>query len=287
MKKQRVFFSSIFFLLLRASLSSVGELHRIEELESLKKNIGAMLFQGHSRSNGASLRPGDRNQRPTTRSQRSPTCSSTSSAAAKKKPIIFIAAAVAPLSAPPPLSLRSRRIQALATRPGAELQSRPTRSTANARAIRPRRGARAKSSIVGVVAAASASASSSSPRQPPLTQAAEASRYCYEDLVLFLLAVDCDVQLNRALTKEEYELAAAVRERRAKIDEALEALRAARDLLPTRGGGAGGGASFSAAAAAAAPAPPSSSASSSDQIDAALEGVRLRSELAAAIEAEE
>lgn len=98
--------------------------------------------------------------------------------------------------------------------------------------------------------------------------------------MLFLLAVDCDAQLNRALTKEEYELAAAVRERRAKIDEALEALRAARDLLPTRG--SGGGASSSSSSS-----PSSSPSSSSDQIDAALEGVRLRSELAAAIEAEE
>ena len=95
--------------------------------------------------------------------------------------------------------------------------------------------------------------------------------------MLFLLATDCDSQLNRALIKEDFELAAAVRGRRAQIDEALEALRAARDLLPTRGGegGAGGG-------------PASSlSSSSSNQIDAALEGVRLRSELAAAIEAEE
>ena len=69
-----------------------------------------------------------------------------------------------------------------------------------------------------------------------------------------------------------------------RFDEALGALRAARDLLPTRGA-AGGGASSSSPAAAAAAASPSSS--SSDQIDAALEGVRLRSELAAAIEAEE
>ena len=226
------------------------------------------------------MRPSDRNQRATTRNQRSPTRCSTSSA--EKKPFVN----AAPLSVAP-LSLRPGRIQALAARPRAELQSLPTRLTANARGIRSRRGARAKSASVVVVAAAasSSSSSSSSPQQPPrLTQAAEASRYCYEDLVLFLLAVDCDVQLNRALTKEEYELAAAVRGRRAQIDEALGALRAARDLLPTRGA-AGGGASSSSPAAAAAAASPSSS--SSDQIDAALEGVRLRSELAAAIEAEE
>lgn len=99
--------------------------------------------------------------------------------------------------------------------------------------------------------------------------------------MLFLLAVDCDVQLNRALTKEEYELAAAVRERRGQIDQALEALRAARDLLPTRGGGAASSSSSSSSFSS-----PSAS-SSSDQIDAALEGVRLRSELAAAIETEE
>jgi len=92
--------------------------------------------------------------------------------------------------------------------------------TANARGIRSRRGARANSAIVVAAASAAAAASSSSSPQSPrrLTQAAEASRYCYEDLVLFLLAVDCDVQLNRALTKEEYELAAAVRERRGQID---------------------------------------------------------------------
>ena len=145
--------------------------------------------------------------------------------------------------------------------------------TSNTRGIRSRRGARGEESPI--VAAA---ASSSSSPQPRLTQAAEASRFCYEDLVLFLLAVDCDVQLNRALTKEEYDLAAAVRERRSQIDEALEALRAARDLLPTRGGGgASSSSSSSPAAVAAAP----------DQMDAALEGVRLRSELAAAIEAEE
>lgn len=155
--------------------------------------------------------------------------------------------------------------------------------TANARGIWPRRGARTKSAISASSSSGGGGgddASSSSP-QLRLTQQAEASRYCYEDLVLFLLAVDCDVQLNRALTKEEYELAAAVRERRGKIDEALEALRAARDLLPTRGG-SGSGASPSSAAGAS-----SASASSSNRIDAALEGVRLRSELATAVEAEE
>ena len=243
-----------------------------------------MLSNCRSRSTGTSLRPGDRKQQAARRSQRSPTSSSStsSSSSSAAKPTN-----AAPLSAPS-LSLRSGgRLQALAAPPGAEPRSFPARVTANAnaRGSRSRRGARARSAIVAAASASAAAASSSPQPSPRLTQAAEASRFCYEDLVLFLLAVDCDVQLNRALTKEEYELAAAVRERRAQIDQALEALRAARDLLPSRGAGGGGGAASSSSSSASASA--SSAASSSDQIDAALEGVRLRSELAAAIETEE
>lgn len=101
--------------------------------------------------------------------------------------------------------------------------------------------------------------------------------------MLFLLSVDCDVQLNRALAKDDFELAAAVRDRRAQIDEALEALRSARDLLPTRGDRS----SSSSSSAAPSTSAPSSSAAATSEIDAALQGVRLRSELASAIEAEE
>jgi hypothetical protein len=75
---------------------------------------------------------------------------------------------------------------------------------------------------------------------------------------------DCDVQLQRALNKEDFELAQAFRAQRARVDDALDQLRA-----------------FRAAAAAAA------SSSDSDSVDDGLAALRLRSDLAAAVEAEE
>ena len=245
------------------------------------KNHTAMLSNACSRSAGCSSKPADRNQRASRKSTRS-LCSS-SSVSASMIEATTTTTTTAPLSSwrpPPPLSLRPRSSVSTFAHPGARNPSFSIPVTTNARRKLPERGARAAPKRSIVAPAASNAAGASSP-QPRLTQTAEASRYCYEDLVLFLLAVDCDVQLNRALTKEEYELAAAVRERRAQIDEALEALRAARDLLPTRGGGGGGGSGGGGASSSA------SASSSSDQMDAALEGVRLRSELATAIEAEE
>ena len=84
---------------------------------------------------------------------------------------------------------------------------------------------------------------------------------------------DCDVQLQRALNKEDFELAQAFRAQRARVDDALDQLRAFRAA-------AAAGEVDPAAAAAA-------SSSDSDSVDDGLAALRLRSDLAAAVEAEE
>jgi len=109
------------------------------------------------------------------------------------------------------------------------------------------------------------------PRRP--APDAEVSHLAAEDVLLFLLQQDCDVGLNRALAVDEFDAAAAVRDRRDRIDAALAALTAARAAAGDEGAPDGGGA-----------APP---ASAGDAVDAALAGVRLRAELAAAVEAED
>lgn len=87
---------------------------------------------------------------------------------------------------------------------------------------------------------------------------------------------DCDVQLQRALNKEDFELAQALRAQRTRVDEALDKLKAFRAAA------AAGEADPVAAAAEAV-----SGASSSDSIDEGLAALRIRSELAVAVEEEE
>ena len=100
------------------------------------------------------------------------------------------------------------------------------------------------------------------PRRP--APDAEVSHLAAEDVLLFLLQQDCDVGLNRALAVDEFDAAAAVRDRRDRIDAALAALTAARAAAGDEGAPDGGGA-----------APP---ASAGDAVDAALAGVRLRAD---------
>ena len=116
------------------------------------------------------------------------------------------------------------------------------------------------------------------PRATPLDPTAalatlEVSLAAHEDVILFLLGQDCDVALTRALAVDAFDAAAAARERRRRIDDALDELKAARVA-------AGEGEEGGEAAGAVDP-------GATDSVDAALRGVRLRSDLADAIAAED
>ena len=90
---------------------------------------------------------------------------------------------------------------------------------------------------------------------------------------------DCDVQLQRALNKEDFELAQALRAQRTRVDEALDKVKAFRAAAA-----AGEADPLAAAAEAGGGGGPTSS---SDSIEEGLAALRLRSELAVAIEEEE
>jgi hypothetical protein len=89
---------------------------------------------------------------------------------------------------------------------------------------------------------------------------------------------DCDAQLQRALNKEDFELAQALRAQRTRVDEALVKVKAFREAAA-----AGGEGPLAAAAGAGGGGTPSSS----DSIEEGLAALRLRSELAVAVEEEE
>ena len=124
------------------------------------------------------------------------------------------------------------------------------------------------------------------PRRPPLPPpratppdptavlaTLEVSLAAHEDVILFLLGQDCDVALTRALAVDAFDAAAAARERRRRIDDALAELKAARVAA---GEGEEGGETAGAV-----------DPGATDSVDAALRGVRLRSDLADAIAAED
>lgn len=115
------------------------------------------------------------------------------------------------------------------------------------------------------------------PPPPAASPLDEVSPAAHENVVLFLLQQDCDVALNRSLAMDAFDAAAAVRERRRRVDDALAALKAARQAL-----GDGVSSDSEGGGGTAAPPPPAD-----DGVDAALRGVRLRAELADAIAAED